>query len=417
MSDKPPETPPDNVPFELVLQVLRQVLSGEPPAEGQPTGRAWVAGETDDGMTLVAVEVNETVYHLKVPDLQSLAQIVGPSLKTRRPLSSIPLPYVSRTGPVLPVVAHALSPGASLSLLRAGESAQDMGALETVAGDVLEAACFTSRGPTEEGQGMEYKPFNEDGVAVRLRRGDRPKGLSEWAFVGVFDQAGGEGSVADRNGAASEVAARAFNEAMARVEQGEPLEPVLKEAVEKANQAVFDLGVGAVCTLACVCVEATFVEGEVATRKAVAVTVGDSRVLWVGADGALKGSTELHNLGAQVAAGQVDEIPQSLALRFAGALSRGLGTDDAHFDTRTFDLAPGDLLVVETDGIGDAHELEEAPLGSWHADQCALAQARILTGVTSSAAAVQTVLGYALDQMADRHGKPDNVGLAVVRVS
>jgi hypothetical protein len=46
-------------------------------------------------------------------------------------------------------------------------------------------------------------------------------------------------------------------------------------------------------------------------------------VVWAGADGTLKGATRLHNLGIQVASGEVPGIPAVLALQFAAGLTRG----------------------------------------------------------------------------------------------
>ena len=74
----------------------------------------------------------------------------------------------------------------------------------------------------------------------------------------------------------------------------------------------------------------------------------------------------------------------------------------------------GDTLVVQTDGVGDSHEFEQTPTGTWHADRCAEEQARVLKDAKTASDAVVALVGYALDQMANGYGKPDNIGVAVV---
>jgi hypothetical protein len=45
-----------------------------------------------------------------------------------------------------------------------------------------------------------------------------------------------------------------------------------------------------------------------------------------------------------------------------------------------------------------------------------LDQGRVVAKASSAAEAVRSLVGYALDQMADHYGKPDNIGVVVVDV-
>ncbi len=404
MESSDPESRQD---FEHVVQVLRQALWGDPGGqENAGAPKVWIEGVDETGLLVVGVRVGEATYSVRVPDLPTLAAIVGPPLRPSRDASSLKLPFQSRTAPSLGRREQALGEQ-PVALVCAGPSAQAMAGIESVKGQRLEGAVYTSRGPTEAAQGLEYKPFNEDAAVLRLsRRAD-----GEVAAIGVFDQAGGEGAVEGTAGAASEAAAKCFDEAVQRIEAGADPEQALRESVRAASEAVRALKVGAVSTYAAAVVVS---RGE--TRRAHVVAVGDSRILLVDSGGALKQSTRLHNFGARIAAGEVPDVPVQMALRFASALSKGLGTEDDVPDYYAWDVAPGDRLVAETDGLGDAREFEEMPPGVWHADRCAEDQARIVQHTATAADAVASLVGYALDQMADRYGKPDNIAVAVVSV-
>ena len=152
------------------------------------------------------------------------------------------------------------------------------------------------------------------------------------------------------------------------------------------------------------------------TCEAHIVTLGDSRILLVDKEGHLKKMTVLHNLGARISAGLEPEAPPEVALNYANALTRGIGSPEETPDQGMWTLEPGDRLVAATDGLGDARENEDMPPGVWHADRCAEDQARLVHASDSVGVAVASLVAYALDQMADFRGKPDNIGVAVLEV-
>jgi protein phosphatase len=384
--------------FEEALRALRRAVWS-----GGKEGKAWVSGQDEEGLYVVQVETPAGGYSIRLPDVRMVDALVGPPLKESR--LEIPVPYSPHTGKAPGRVDHPVAD--RLSMLLAGAAAQRMSAVERISGKRITLAGFTCRGPTKADQGLEYKPFNEDGLLLHLVvRADG----AEVAILGAFDQAGGEGRVENAHGAASEAAARAIQDAAAELEAGTDPVATLEKATEKADDAVHALGVGAVSTLA---VAVVIAPAEGPAKVWVAV-VGDSRVIQVSPDGTAKQSSELHNLGSQVAAGRSPGIHPAFALQFAGGLSRGLGGDDARPDVVTWELEPGDRLVVCTDGLGDARELEEMPLGVWHADRTADHVARITAAVDDPADATAALVGFALDNAADGYGKPDNIAVGVL---
>lgn len=383
--------------FEEAIRRLRRAVWSN-----GADGRAWIAGEDPDGHVHVQVESAEMNFSLRLPDMESVDLLVGPPMEPMR--GPVEVPYVTRTWtPPAVAVRDVGSP-----LFRSGPLAQDPEAIDLMRNGGLEAAIYTCRGPTEAGQGIDYKPFNEDGVFVQ---GGQLADGREWMAVGAFDQAGGEGRVANAHGAASDAAARAMSAVLLGFDDEAKLADLLYEGVRAADKGVRQLGVRAVCTLAV----AVVIPSGTAARAFVA-TVGDSRVLHLGPNGELRARTRLHNVGAKAAAGEQSGIPPLIAHRFAAVLSRGLGGEDSSHDLETWELAPGDRLVVGTDGLGDARELEDMPTGTWHADVCSEDIARIVGATADCPAAVAALVGYSLDQAADRHGKPDNIGVGVLRV-
>lgn len=412
-SDDAPDQQPAQL--DLILKVLRAELTGRTSPD-VPSGRVWVEGKDDEGLTILRIEVEGRIYELRVPDLKTLSMMLGPPLRTRRDADALPLPYESRTAPKWPIETRKLSEGETLTLLRAGMDGQSMTAVESLRGSLASAALYTCRGPTEEAQGLEYKSYNEDGALLRFRAADPAKNLPEVIGIAVADQAGGEGSVEGEHGAASRRALEAFERGVERVEQGDDPQSALVEAMADANQGVADLGVGAVSTLSgAVVIARTLPSGE-RVVETYAASVGDSRVIHVDVTGAIKNKTALHNLGSMVAAGLVEGTPPAMAMSFASVLSRGLGGENEAPDVYCWTLEPGERLVLATDGLGDAREFEEMPSGTWHSDFCAEDQARIAAATKSAGEAVSALMGYALDQMADGNGKPDNLGVAVLQM-
>ncbi|HVE87991.1 MAG TPA: hypothetical protein VND93_34275 [Myxococcales bacterium] len=396
---------------------MRQALSAPQLKEGDPDDglpRLFLAGQDEKGLMIVILKHGQDMYEMRVPSLSALATLAGPQLKPARDPSSVALPYRPRTWQSPAAEALALD-GEPRGLVLAGTSAQQVDGISSLQGVAFAAASYTCRGPTHEAQGIEYKPINEDAVVLRARRGDASAGRPEIVAVGAFDQAGGEGSVAENSGAASAAAARAFHDAISHVEGGGDPADALRMAITRASKAVHALGVGAMTTFAAAVLVGEPAGDRFRCRAHVAV-VGDSRVLLVDASGAVRERTKLHNLGALIAAGEVPDASPKMALRFANALSRSVGAENDDPDVFVWELKPGDRIVVETDGIGDAHEFEQYPDGTWHADICALQQGRILAHAPTPTDGVAMLVGYALDQMADGYGKPDNIGVVVAQV-
>ena len=390
-----------------LVHLVRQALWGE---GERPEIR--VEGVDADGLMQIAIIGPDVTYRVRAPDVSALAALAGPRQQPSRELGRDKLPYAPRTAPALGEREVPVNGEPAFAVL-GGAEAQEVSTIHVYRGRTFAAACFTTRGPTQKGQGMEYKPFNEDAVVIG---GHAPaSGGIEICSVGAFDQAGGEGAVADAHGAASGAAARAFHAAVLQIHGGaDPIE-TLRHATGKAGDAVRAFGVGAMTTFAGVVLVAKG-EGDGRTREAFVATVGDSRAILFDRQGRVKQKTTLHNLGSAITSGVVKDIPVELALQFAGVLMRGVGGEDDAPDIAHWTVEPGDRIVVETDGLGDARELEAMPQGVWHADRCAEDQGRILAHVAGAAEAVKVLVGYALDQMADQYGKPDNIGVAVADV-
>ncbi len=401
MSDKPPPASSERIMRAIKGAITGKHEPGEEPAE------VSVLGVDDDGMTVLRVELEGNLYQVKVPDLRALVQSMGPMHKPTRE-GPLLVPYVPKTLGELPAKLERLETDGVKRLVWSGDSAQLSRPLEGFLLPWGGAVAFTSRGPTAEKQGMEYKPINEDGVLVIARR----HGGEGDFLLGAFDMAGGEGHVENQSGAASHAAATTIDALSEKIFAAQDVEAALYEAVEKSATAVKALEVGAVCTLTLALVRQ---EGD--KRLAHVAVCGDSRVLHVGKDGTLKAKTILHNLGSMVAAGQVETAPRSAAPRYASVLARGLGGNDEEPDFYDWELAPGDWLVLETDGIGDAREFEATEEGTWHADGCATDQAAVLHHAKDAEDGARLLLAYALDQMASGYGKPDNVGLVVLKVT
>ncbi|MBA2319607.1 MAG: hypothetical protein H0V89_00515, partial [Deltaproteobacteria bacterium] len=223
--------------FEEALRALRRAVW----SEGRE-GRAWVAGKEPDGQLLVQIECEGAAWSMKVPDMRVLEGLIGPQLRPIR--EELDVPYVVRTLPALGLEDH---PGDRVGVLRGGPEAQQRVAVDRASAGPLSVAGYTCRGPTRANQGIEYKSFNED--ALMFRVGIRKDGATV-VILGAFDQAGGEGRVEESPGAASEAAARAVDAVVGRILDGEDPRIVLTAAVSAADDAVRDLGVGAVCTLA-----------------------------------------------------------------------------------------------------------------------------------------------------------------------
>ncbi|MBI2374500.1 MAG: SpoIIE family protein phosphatase [Deltaproteobacteria bacterium] len=232
------------------------------------------------------------------------------------------------------------------------------------------------RGALYSGRGINYKDWNEDaGLLFADNRGR--------FLVGVFDQAGGMGSVEGERGAASAIAAQSvFDRMQAHVRLGgsDPI-PVLESAARAAHKVIVARNHHEVTT---------FISAFVDHRDAFLLNVGDSGALLFSADGTPLEATVQHSLPP----------PNSHVVTEAlGSLRR-----DPRPDIYRWPVAPGDWLVLGSDGLFDA-ELTREDLGE------RLARAK------SPLEATKSLVAEVHDRMERHEAKPDNLTIVIVRLT
>jgi serine/threonine protein phosphatase PrpC len=176
---------------------------------------------------------------------------------------------------------------------------------------------------------------NEDAAAVL------PYGPAACALV-VADGMGGERAGSE----AAALAVRAMRSALSEAEREEwMLRTAIMNGIERANQAVLELGVGAGTTLAAVEVQ----DGAVRPYH-----VGDSTILLVGQRGKVKLQTIAHSpVGFAVEAGVLDES-EAMHHEDRHLVSNMLGVADMRIEVGSARrLAPRDTLLVASDGLSD----------------------------------------------------------------
>ncbi|MEO1335772.1 MAG: PP2C family serine/threonine-protein phosphatase, partial [Myxococcota bacterium] len=143
---------------------------------------------------------------------------------------------------------------------------------------VADAALHTHRG-------HNYKNWNEDGGALFADGQGR-------LFVGVFDQAGGEGSDEQARGAATAVAGEMLFDEMQKIAatrgDRDEAEAALIRAAVRAHEAILERGKGEVTT---------FIGAMIDESQAVIVNVGDSGVMQFDRAGKHLRSTEVQGVG------------------------------------------------------------------------------------------------------------------------
>jgi serine/threonine protein phosphatase PrpC len=304
------------------------------------------------------VEPGRGAEHDATLQLQAPAATVPTDVATLRARGHME----ARTGAYVPI--ERILAGAEVAGLIAGtdETATVFGLKSPLA----EAAVHTDRG-------RNYKAWNEDGAALFADGAGR-------LFVGVFDQAGGEGAHAAR-GAASALAAELFFHAIRRVAEvgGGPdeVEAALHETAHAAHDALRARGRGEVTTYLAAMVDA---------REARLVNVGDSAALHLDAGGRCLAATVPEGLGR-------------ILLQGLGMLKK------RHVEPRGYRwaLSPGDYLVFGSDGLFDAR-LDREALG------------RLIVDAGSAAAATRRLRDVVRARMDAREAKPDNLTALVIRV-
>jgi serine/threonine protein phosphatase PrpC len=191
-----------------------------------------------------------------------------------------------------------------------------------------EAAVFSAKSPGREGP-------NED-AAVVLPFGE------DAAVLAVADGAGG----GRLGGRASTVALTKLSEALEEARRQDLLlRTAIMNGIERANQAVCDLGFGAATTLAAV---------EIQDGRIRPYHVGDSLILLVGQRGRIKLETVSHSpVGFAVEAGLLD-ASEAIHHEDRHFVSNTLGAPDMSIEVgsaRT--LAPRDTLLLASDGLSD----------------------------------------------------------------
>jgi serine/threonine protein phosphatase PrpC len=224
-----------------------------------------------------------------------------------------------------------------------------------------EVALFSCRSPGREGP-------NEDSAAIL------PFDDASFAVV-VADGMGGERAGARASALAIEALERALGEAR---RQGWVLRNAILDGIERANQAVAELGVGAGTTLAVV---------EIAGATMRPYHVGDSGILLVGQRGKLRLQTVAHSpVGFAIESGLLDE-GEAMHHAERHIVSNVLGAPDMRIEVGSERrLRLRDTLLVASDGLWDNLRTEEVvallrcgPLDAACARIAELARARMHT--------------------------------------
>lgn len=186
---------------------------------------------------------------------------------------------------------------------------------------------FTTGAPDKEGP-------NEDAAALFAFQGR-----------GVMAVADGLGGQPGGHGASVEVM-ESLRGGLAEAEPGTgTLRGPILDAVEAANAAIRERGIGAATTL---------VVAELEDKRMRPYHVGDSGMLVVGQRGRIKLRTVPHSpVGYGLAAGLLDE-EEALHHEHRHLVSNAVGTEDMRIEVGSpVELAPRDTLLLATDGLFD----------------------------------------------------------------
>jgi serine/threonine protein phosphatase PrpC len=197
-----------------------------------------------------------------------------------------------------------------------------------------EVAVFSCRCPGRDGS-------NEDSAAVL------PFGDGSYVLA-VADGLGGGRSGARASALAIEMLEAALLEAQ---REQWPLRTAVLNGIERANEAIRALGVGACTTLSAV---------EVSDGAIRPYHVGDSMILLIGQRGRLKLQTVAHSpVGFAVEAGLLDE-GEAMHHKERHLVSNVLGAEDMRIEVGSQRrIAPRDTLLLASDGLSDNLRIDE----------------------------------------------------------
>lgn len=284
------------------------------------------------------------------------------------------------------------------------------GGAETVAPETMKSR--TATGAVITNRGFGYVDYNEDAAALGVLASTHVKS-GEVVYAGAFDQAGGMGH-SSKTGAASELAAHRLVEAARAIAHGGDPVALLDKAARGAHEDVKGLGVRAATT---------FAAGVIVDGNAYVANCGDSMVLHYGTEGKIKNQTQSHNLQEELA--RRSGNPNS-GLNYSNVITSCLGgPDDPTIDSYCWPVGKGDTLVFISDGVADgmlgAHKRDVAAGKPWlkgNGEVTADEIGKMVAKSGGSAEKVTTeVVAWALANMENGKGKPDNTTAVAVRVS
>jgi serine/threonine protein phosphatase PrpC len=193
----------------------------------------------------------------------------------------------------------------------------------------IESAAVSDRGLNES------RPENEDSYLD----------LPEFGIFAVADGVGG----AQAGEVASQMAVEILSEAFANMAETADAEDVMRSAISKANEAIFEMAtqLSQLAKMATTIV-ALHLNGDIATIG----HVGDSRLYRVAPDGRIIQETLDHSIVAEeVRAGRMTQ-EQAASHPSRNIISRALGAEPSvEIDLKTIMVEPGSSFLLCTDGI------------------------------------------------------------------
>lgn len=205
-----------------------------------------------------------------------------------------------------------------------GADLEDIGLLPFLGGQV---AYYTHRCP-------EKPTVNEDALGIFA--------LSE--RQGVLVVADGCGGMQSGE-VASATVVRQLKKTLAKLESLDSLRGAILDGLEKANQAILDLGSNSATTVMVV---------EIDNGRVRHIHAGDSQLLLVGGRGKVKLQTVAHSpVGYGVEAGLIDQH-QAIEHEDRHLVSNIVGCETTHFEVGSpRKMAPRDTLLLASDGVFD----------------------------------------------------------------